>query len=200
MRQFNRKIVNVFFMSAEEIDDGFSSYCAEWYKTMKCLSQYCFYIITPAMPLIQSDWTSEDWLLYNMCFILYVSVQQHYFLHNDVHWDVLVRLRVCVRDSVLSLLTRLHLFPPHKNSCRRLYGAGSALSGCGFLLASSRSERKLSSRADLRPAALPLGSESLFESSSLLHKKKSCFGVVVFLWRLRARPMRSRPWGVTELI
>lgn len=133
-----------------------------------------------------------------ICVLL--SVQQHCFLHNNVHWDVLVRFKICVRDSVLSLLTRLHLFPPHKNSCRRLYGAGSALSGCGFLLASSRSERKLSSRADLRPATLPLGSESLFESSSPLHKKKSCFGVVVFLLRLRARPMRSRPWGVTELI
>lgn len=91
---------------------------------------------------------------------------------------------------VLFLLMQLSLFP-HKNSCWRLNGAGSKLSGCGFLSTSSRSERKLSSRADLWAAALPLGSESLFESSSLLHKKKSCFCVVVFLKRLRARPVGS---------
>lgn len=84
-------------------------------------------------------------------------------------------LSVWEEQPMFSPLMRIRLFPPHKNSCKRSNGAGSALGGCGFLSAFSWSERKLSSRADLWAAALPLGSESLFESSSPLHKKAKLF-------------------------
>lgn len=71
------------------------------------------------------------------------------------------------------------LFPAHKKSCRnweRLWGCW--WNGPSLLFASSQSEKKLSSLAELWPVGIPLRLESLFGFSS---SPKSCFCVVVHL-------------------